>query len=146
MLTGLPPFYCQDREKLFEKIRKAELLYPPSVSRPAKKVLVGLLTKDPTRRLGSGDSDALEIQKTEFFSSIDFDKLMRGELAAPWKPNISGSLDTSQFDKEFTKMPIFSPPNMVRGPAFGRTPDDNLFEGFTFTDRRFHGPGTEAGA
>ena len=25
MLTGLPPFYCQDRERLFEKIRKISL-------------------------------------------------------------------------------------------------------------------------
>lgn len=140
MITGLPPFYCQDRERLFEKIRKSELHYPPSVSRPAKKLLVGLLTKDPNRRLGSGPNDADDIKKMDFFRDIDFDKLMRGEIPPPWKPNISSSLDTSQFDKEFTKMPVFSPQSMQRAPGFGTTPDNNPFEGFTFTDRRFHGP------
>ena len=32
MLRGLPPFYCQDRECLFEKILKRELHYPASLS------------------------------------------------------------------------------------------------------------------
>ncbi len=36
MLTGLPPFYCRDREKLFEKIRTAELTFPKFVSAPAR--------------------------------------------------------------------------------------------------------------
>lgn len=145
MITGLPPFYCQDRDKLFEKIRKSELHYPPSVSRPAKKLLKGLLTKDPTRRLGSGPTDAEEIKATEFFSSLSFDRLMKGEISAPWKPEISGSLDTSQFDKEFTRMPVFSPQSLQRTHGFGATPDEKLFEGFSFVDRRLHGPGAQAG-
>jgi serine/threonine protein kinase len=145
MITGLPPFYCQDRERLFEKIRKSELHYPPSVSRPAKKLLVGLLTKDPVRRLGSGPTDAEEIKDKDFFAEINFEKLMNGEIAPPWKPNISGNTDTSQFDKEFTKMPMMSPQSMQRSHGFGTTPDETLFQGFTFTDRRFQGPGAQAG-
>jgi RAC serine/threonine-protein kinase len=112
MVTGLPPFYCQDRERLFEKIRKSELQYPPSVSLPAKKLLKGLLTKDPTLRLGSGPTDSEEIKIHEFFSDLDWEKLASGELLPPWRPNISGTLDTSQFDKEFTNMPVFSPQSM----------------------------------
>jgi RAC serine/threonine-protein kinase len=112
MLTGLPPFYCQDRERLFEKIRNSELQYPPSVSAPAKKLLKGLLTKDPTRRLGSGPTDADEIKSHEFFSDINWEKLAVGEVTPPWRPNIAGTLDTSQFDREFTNMPIFSPQSM----------------------------------
>jgi serine/threonine protein kinase len=77
MLTGLPPFYCQDRERLFEKIRRSELHYPASVSAPAKSVLVGLLTKDPTRRLGSGSEDSDKIKRHDFFKEIDFRKCLR---------------------------------------------------------------------
>lgn len=61
MLTGLPPFYCRDREKLFEKIRSAELTYPKYLSRNAVSLLRGLLTRDPAQRLGSGPSDAEEV-------------------------------------------------------------------------------------
>lgn len=142
MLTGLPPFYCQDRERLFEKIRKSELHYPASLSHTAKNLLRGLLTKDPKKRLGSGPNDAFDIQSHAFFASIDWDRLQRGEVKTPWKPQISGSNDTSQFDREFTSMPIFSPQSMQRVPGFGTTPmGDNPFEGFTFQDKILHGPG-----
>jgi len=142
MLTGLPPFYCQDRERLFEKIRKSELHYPASLSSNSKHVLRGLLTKDPTRRLGSGPKDAEEIKPHPFFTSIDWDKLQRGEIAPPWTPTILGNQDTSQFDAEFTSMPIFSPRSMQR--TLGSTPmGDNPFEGFTFQDRILEGSGAQ---
>mmetsp|Transcript_11615 Transcript_11615/g.23953 ORF Transcript_11615/g.23953 Transcript_11615/m.23953 type:complete len:658 (+) Transcript_11615:124-2097(+) len=141
MLTGLPPFYCQDRERLFEKIRKSELHYPASLSSNSKHVLRGLLTKDPTRRLGSGPKDAEEITPHPFFASIDWEKLQRGEITPPWAPTITGNQDTSQFDAEFTSMPIFSPSSMRRS-YLGATPmGDNPFEGFTFQERILQGPG-----
>ena len=62
--------------------------------------------------------------------------LAKGEIAPPWNPPIQGSLDTSQFDDEFTSMPIFSPGNNAE---VGLSAD--LFEGFTFTSRKFWGPG-----
>jgi serine/threonine protein kinase len=141
MLTGLPPFFCQDREKLFEKIRKAELPFPSSLSRPAKSLLGGLLMKDPMKRLGSGPDDAKPIMTHEFYKEINWEKLQSGEIPPPWRPDISGSYDTSQFDKEFTSMPMCSPESMQRMHGFGATPADNYFEGFTFTDRTLLGPG-----
>mmetsp|Transcript_92307 Transcript_92307/g.138177 ORF Transcript_92307/g.138177 Transcript_92307/m.138177 type:complete len:437 (+) Transcript_92307:45-1355(+) len=142
MLTGLPPFYCQDRERLFEKIRRSDLNYPASLSANAKSLLRGLLTKNPDKRLGSGPNDADDIKRHPFFSSINWDRLMRGEVKPPWTPQIAGSHDTSQFDKEFTSMPIFSPHSMQRAHGLGATPmGDNPFEGFTFQDKVFQGPG-----
>lgn len=120
MITGLPPFYCQDRERLFEKIRKSELHYPATVSAPAKELLKGLLTKDPKLRLGSGPTDADEIKSHHFFADLDWEELAAGALPPPWRPNITGTLDTSQFDKEFTNMPVFSPQSMQVRTVFYR--------------------------
>lgn len=140
MLTSLPPFYCQNRERMFENIRRSELPYPPSLSSDSKNLLRGLLTKDPKKRLGSGPNDAGDIKPHRFFTSIEWDRLQRGEISPPWKPKISGTQDTSQFDREFTSMPVFSPQSMQRAPGFGTTPmDDNPFEGFTFQDRILQG-------
>jgi hypothetical protein len=36
--------------------------------------------------------------------------MMRREVAPLWRPELVGSLDVSQFDKEFTTMPLSSPP------------------------------------
>merc|ERR1719282_2105210 len=52
MLTGLPPYYTRDREKLFERIRRGELNYPQYVSPVSQSLLRSLLTGDPERRLG----------------------------------------------------------------------------------------------
>jgi serine/threonine protein kinase len=80
MLTGLPPFYCRDREKLFEKIRTAELTFPKFVSANAQSLLSGLLTRDPTKRLGSGEDDAAEVKRHPFFAGeVNWDLLMKGE-------------------------------------------------------------------
>jgi len=138
MLTGLPPFYCRDREKLFEKIRKSELTYPRYLKACSVSLLRGLLNRDPRRRLGSGPKDSEEIKCHPFFNHIDWDKLARGEIPPPWDPDLINSLDTSQFDLEFTSMPIFSPGSSQPPGGFGNTPQENFFEGFTFTDRGFY--------
>lgn len=140
MLTGLPPFYCRDRERLFEKIRKSELNYPRYLSSNAQKLLRGLLTRDPNKRLGSGAGDANDIKSDTFFGDINWESLTRGDLPPPWDPQIGGSLDTSQFDREFTSMPMFSPQSLQPHAGFGVPPPDNTFEGFTFTDRQFYAP------
>merc|ERR1719160_2150087 len=60
MLTGLPPFYTRDREKLFERIRRGELVYPSYIGSAAKSLLQSLLNRDPNMRLGGGPGDAEE--------------------------------------------------------------------------------------
>jgi len=141
MLSGLPPFYCRDREKLFEKIRKSELTYPRYLSHRAIDLLRGFLTRDPKKRLGSGPTDAAEIKPHPFFIDVKWKKLAKGEIPPPWDPKINGSLDTSQFDNEFTSMPIISPQSLQRQSGFGATPqENNMFEGFTYTDPVFYHP------
>jgi len=137
MLTGLPPFYSRDREKLFEGIKHGELAYPSYLSRDARAILEALLHRDPTRRLGSGPGDADDIKGHAFFAKVDWDALLDGGVAVPWEPTVVGSLDTSQFDREFTSLPIHSPPS--RGGAGGRydaPADDTTFAGFTYAPRR----------
>lgn len=141
MLTGLPPFYCRDRDRLFEKIRKGDLSFPKYLSPAAKDLLIKLLERDPTKRLGTGPDDAGEIKNHPFFAEIQWDALAMGHVPPPWRPTFSGALDTSQFDREFTEMPIQSPDNHVRGVAMTRRPPANsaqasgdLFKGFTYTE------------
>ncbi|CAM9553864.1 unnamed protein product [Ascophyllum nodosum] len=138
MLTGLPPFYCRDREKLFDKIRRGNLTYPRYLSANAQDILRGLLTRDPSKRLGSSKQDALEVQKHPFFAPLDWDRIMRREVPPPWEPTVVGSLDTSQFDREFTSMPIFSPDQRENKLGHSLTSEDDTFEGFTFVDSSSH--------
>merc|ERR1719282_350373 len=72
MLTGLPPFYTKDRNKLFDRIRNEDLKYPAHMSRIAIDVCAQLLEKDPNKRLGSGPTDGAEIKAARFFSDVDW--------------------------------------------------------------------------
>ena len=131
MICGLPPFYSRNRETMFEKIMKADLTFPPFMSENAKSLLSRLLVRDPKMRLGSCERDAAELKEHPFFNDVDWVGLLEGRIPAPWTPNVSGSLDTSQFDQEFTSMlPIVSPD--VRDAYFGSL--DRKFEGFTYVD------------
>lgn len=53
MLTGLPPWYTKDRQKLFERLRGAPLVIPKNVSAPSASIIGGLLTRNPAKRLGT---------------------------------------------------------------------------------------------
>lgn len=131
MITGLPPFYSRNRETMFEKIMKAELNFPTFMTESAKDILRKLLRRDPKVRLGSGDRDALELKEHAFFHAFDWTHLADGTLPPPWVPAVVGSLDTSQFDQEFTSMmPTVSLD--VREAYFGSL--DRSFEGFSFVD------------
>ncbi|KAH7481766.1 hypothetical protein PRIC1_014864 [Phytophthora ramorum] len=103
MLTGLPPFYDQNMQRMYDKILNAPLRFPSFMSAEAKDLLTGLLTRKVSDRLGSGPTDAEEIKSHPFFKGIDWEAVLRKEVQPEFKPpNRLGSMDTSNFDVEFT--------------------------------------------
>mmetsp|Transcript_146114 Transcript_146114/g.207076 ORF Transcript_146114/g.207076 Transcript_146114/m.207076 type:complete len:330 (-) Transcript_146114:107-1096(-) len=106
MQTGLPPFYTQDRNLLFERIRRANLSYPSYISPVAKSLLEGLLTRQPESRLGGGPHDGAEVRAHGFFASVDWNALYQCQVTPPFKPKVSGAGDVSNFEKEFVDMPV----------------------------------------
>lgn len=61
-------------------------------------LILQLLVKDLASRLGCMRGGAKDIKAHRFFGAIDWDKLRRKEIAAPWKPRVRDMLDTSNFD------------------------------------------------
>jgi len=72
-----------------------------------------------------------QIRQHPFFVDIDWTALANGELSPPWEPTVTGSLDTSQFDHEFTSMPIHSP---AAAPN-GFLSDAGTFAGFSYSEK-----------
>lgn len=108
MLTGLPPWYTTDKQKLFDRLRNAPLKFPYYVSKPAASFIHGLLQRNPEVRLGSQGGE--EVRQHRFFSDIDWVALMNRDIAPPFDPcrQHDGDADTDNFEKEFTQMPINS--------------------------------------
>lgn len=52
MIHGLPPFYDENTDKMYEKILNKPLEFGDEFSEDARSILTQLLTRDPARRLG----------------------------------------------------------------------------------------------
>lgn len=110
MICGHLPFYNKDHEVLFDLILHEEIRLPSKLSANAKDILSQLLQKDPRKRLGGGERDGRDVQEHPFFFQMDFDKLYRLEIPAPFVPEIKAADDTSNFDTMFTsEAPRISP-------------------------------------
>jgi len=126
MLTGLPPFYTRDREKLFERIKRGELNYPSYVTPEAKSLLQALIFRDPNKRLGGGPKGGTEVKEHAFFSGTDWAAVYNRELTPPFVPQLREDGDVKYFDKEFINMPV------LNSEAREDNRDVKHFEGFTY--------------
>ncbi|SCV73827.1 BQ2448_6257 [Microbotryum intermedium] len=128
MLQGLPPYYSENTNEMYQKILTDPLKLADDVSPDAKSLIQGLLTRDPAQRLGSNGAE--EIKRHPFFSKhIDFDLLMAKKIQPPFKPSVASAADTSNFDTEFTsEAPLDS---VVEDSHLSESVQAN-FTGFTY--------------
>lgn len=136
LTVGIPPFYSQNVNEMYNKIQHGVLRFPPFLSEECKSIIVGLLNRDPTKRLGS-TNDVEDIKTHAFFKPISWQALYRKEIDPPYKPKVKSNADTSNFDDTFTNEPVVD----------SVAPDSNLsktlakgddFGGFTFAPRGQH--------
>jgi len=94
LITGGSPF-----NGFMDIISDSTVQFPGSmkISSRAKSLIMGLLDKDPKRRLYFD-----RIQKHEFFKTIDWEALERKEITPPFTPLVSNETDTRNFEIEFT--------------------------------------------
>ena len=61
-------------------------------------LIKGLLTSDPTERLGNLKSGADDVKRHPFFKKIVWHSLLLKKIEAPYKPQIASALDASNFE------------------------------------------------
>jgi protein-serine/threonine kinase len=126
MLTGMPPFYSRDREKLFKMIRFGNVKFPKYLSVEAVDLLQGFFVKDPDKRLGSYGVD--DIKKHNFFKGIHWDDILNKKIKPPFTPRIKSESDTRYIDKEFTDEPPID--SLNPGDSLGE--NENPYVGFSY--------------
>lgn len=124
MLTGLPPYYTRDRDKLFDRIRRGELSYPTYMTAVAQDVCKKMLLRNPEQRLGGGKGDVEEIKAHAFFGNTDWNAVMTKQIPTPFTPAVGVGGVPKYVDKEFLDMPVAN--SEVGGGEVKH------FEGFTY--------------
>ena len=103
-LVGSSPFYTPgiDQATLFRRIVTVKYDFPADdrINYDAQDMIKKLLVRRSSTRLGNLARGHLDICDHPWFqkSSINFEKLRKKELEAPWVPKISNPLDASHFD------------------------------------------------
>mmetsp|Transcript_10476 Transcript_10476/g.11954 ORF Transcript_10476/g.11954 Transcript_10476/m.11954 type:complete len:142 (+) Transcript_10476:530-955(+) len=87
MLVGFPPYFAQNKEEMFYNIQKGYLKLPSNLSMDAKSLLIGLLNRNPQKRLGASKYGAEDIKKHSFFKDINWKDAGDRKLTPP-KPSI----------------------------------------------------------
>lgn len=131
MLAGLPPFYDEDTQEMYQKIIHMPLTFTEEIKPTARTLIAGLLQRDPEKRLGR--KGVHEIKNHPFFAELNWEDLQAKRIKPAWKPKLSGALDTSNFDAEFTALAIDE--TMKRDPGALKTASDSVqkhFVGFTY--------------
>ncbi|KAJ2936111.1 hypothetical protein H1R20_g983, partial [Candolleomyces eurysporus] len=119
---------------MYQRILTDPLNFPPDISSEAKSVMVGLLQRDPTRRLGANGGE--EIKRHPFFAKyIDWNLLMSKKIQPPFKPSVESVLDVANFDSDFTNEEAQD--SVVTDSALSETVQDQ-FRGFTYNPANEH--------
>lgn len=115
MVTGLPPFYTQDRAELLQRLKYDEPRAPKHVSPKLQSLLNGLLSRDPEKRL------SIEaVKKHEWFAGVKWDRLLAQEIKPVFTPKLKGESDVSNFSN--VKSSLFRT-NRIRNLHVPRSPN-----------------------
>jgi serine/threonine protein kinase len=68
---------------MYHNIQKGPLKLPISMSQNAKNLIVNLLNRNASKRLGAGEEGANEIKKHPFFENIDWELVANRSMAVP---------------------------------------------------------------
>ncbi|KAJ7198513.1 kinase-like domain-containing protein [Mycena pura] len=134
MLFGLPPYHMaeQNHMVLYDRIRAgpSKVAFPSAAfSEHAKDLIMKLMESDPSKRYGNMRHGAGDVFAHQWFREVDWQRLERREITAPYLPRIAGDGDASAFDRY---------PEDDVSATYGMTgPDLNghLFPDFDYTAR-----------
>ncbi|KAI8900259.1 kinase-like domain-containing protein [Globomyces pollinis-pini] len=127
MIGGLPPFYDENVNIMYNKILNDKLTFHDFMSADVIDLLSKLLDRDGGVRLGAGG--AQEIKAHRFFGQVDWKKLISRQYTPPFRPNVASAMDTSNFDEEFTSEAATD--SLTEGSQISEAIQQQ-FQGFTF--------------
>lgn len=133
LLTGWPPFFDRDFQRMCEKILNRPLGFPTkyNVSPDAQNFIKSLLQRQPSNRLGCGRKGFAGLKNHSFYHDTNWEYMLEGKPTPPYMPTIGRDPDdTRNFDKEFTKLDAEMTP--VRKDE--KKISDKLFEDWTYVD------------
>ena len=86
MLCGGTPFADESHDVILDRISSAEITTPDSMDPAASALVLRLLDRDPSRRLGAGATGTKDVKAHPFWQPISFDDVLARRIAPGWAP------------------------------------------------------------
>lgn len=83
MLVGIPPYFSSNKDQMFKNIKSGPLRMPERLTKDAKDLIIKLLNKNPSKRLGAGKKDADELKAHSFFTGVKWDDVLARKQEMP---------------------------------------------------------------
>lgn len=131
MLIGIPPFYSENVQEMYDMILHADLVLPDRfITAEAQDLLARLLERNPKKRLGSSsERGSDEIKFHPFFKDVNWDEIYNRRAQPPFVPSVKDDMDVSYFDEEFTNQ---APEDSFHETSMLGESVQREFEGFTY--------------
>lgn len=123
MLTGLPPFYDEDVQKMYGLKLTADLEIPAEMDKDAADLVRKLLDRNPETRM----QEPAQMKQHPWFKDIDFQALYDRKIPPPYKPPVQDAASVALIDENFLGMTISDVKSTGENVQEGQ-----LFEGFTY--------------
>lgn len=127
MFTGKTPFVDRNRRAMFKNIVDMEVQFPAYIPPDAQTLIRALLTRDPSKRLGGGPNGGRDIMSHPFYSSINWDKLIKKEIKPVFVPQVSGEADVTNVPQMFQNLAAIDSP-----VSSSKKKDAHHFDDFSF--------------
>lgn len=111
LLRGHGPFrsqHAKNKDEIDQLTLTKDVQLPPSVSPELTELILGLLEKDPGRRLACRGRGSEELKELAFFQHTNWEDVLNKKLSPPLIPpkgevNAADAFDIGNFDDEDTK-------------------------------------------
>ena len=98
MIVGIDPFNDEDTMAIYQKVIKCKVRFPSYFPPDAKRLVKHLLVKDLSKRYGNLKGGVNDIKNHRFFKNMDWNKLIKYQIEAPYIPTIKNAGDCDNFE------------------------------------------------
>lgn len=102
MHAGIDPFSDDDAMRIYKNILKGKVSFPSSFEREAKdakSLIRHLLIADLSKRYGNLKNGVNDIKNHRWFSTFNWDDLIKHKIKPPYIPSVKSLGDVSNFEE-----------------------------------------------
>ncbi len=139
-------FQGKTKKETYQQIMEEHLLIPGRVPPEARRMIKGLLEKDPDKRLGHPDlGGSVSVREHKFFENVNFFKIYLKKVSPPLTPSVLGLRDLGNFDNlpeedSGAKFELYKE-DCDDDRRLTNNQSDELFLNFSFSDPDLEWPG-----